>query len=131
MFTPKFTLTDVTDTSITVNGQVMALDYFKEVFVTMCLNASWNNFEVSRRLFDAMMTVNIIPKGYGKFSQDYADYRTEQQAYQAARQRAADEHAERMAAILATPEEIQKAVAERKAKQAQTVARFRKASAGF
>ncbi|WP_312229083.1 hypothetical protein [Pseudescherichia sp.] len=131
MLIPKFILTDVTDTSIKVNGQKMTLDYFKQVFVTMCLNASWNSFEVSRRLFDAMMNVNIIPRGYGKFSRDYADYRSEQEEQRAALQRFADEQAERMAAIHATPEEIAEDVAKRKARQAEVVARFRKASAGF
>jgi len=131
MLIPKFILTDVTDTSIKVNGQKMTLDYFKQVFVTMCLNASWNSFEVSRRLFDAMMNVNIIPRGYGKFSRDYADSRSEQEEQRAADRRMVVEAAERVAAMRATPEEIAEDVAKRKARQAEVVARFRKASAGF
>lgn len=131
MFTPKFILTDVTDTSIKVNGQRMTRSYFNQVFVSLCLNSSWNSFEVSRSLFDAMMAVGIVPKGYGKFSYDYAEYLDDQQARKAALQQEATEHAERVASLHATPEEIAKAVAERKANIARQIQQFRKGSAGF
>jgi len=131
MLIPKFKLTDVTESSIKVNGQKMTLDYFKEVFVTMCLNASWNDYVISYCLFEAMEAVNISPEGYGKFSQEYANRKLRQHEEAERLQREAKAHAERMADMFATPAEIKEYRDKQKAQRAAYIAKVRRGDAGF
>lgn len=117
--------------AVTLHGQTVSEMFFREVTVTTALNAAGSNDGVIVSILLPMHEAGMSTQGFGEYSRTFASYLQANRAETERKQREAIEHAERMAAIHATPDEIQKAVAERKAKQAQMVARFRKASAGF
>lgn len=116
---------------VTLHGQTVSEMYFREVIVTTALNAAGANTGVIVSILWPMHEAGMSTQSFGEYSRTFAGFLQENRAETERKQREAREHAERMAAIHATPEEIQKAVEERKARQAMQVARFRKATAGF
>lgn len=117
--------------TVTLHGQAIPEMYFREVIVTTALNAAGSNEGVIVSILQPMHEAGMSTQGFGWYSRTFANYLQATRAEEERIQREAAEHAERVAALHATPEEIAKAVAERKARQAAVVARFRKASAGF
>lgn len=117
--------------TVTLHGQTISEMFFREVTVTTALNAAGDNDGVIVSILLPMHEAGMSTQGFGEYSRTFANYLQDNRAETERKQREAAEHAERMAAVHATPEEIQKAVAERRTKQAMTVARFRKGSAGF
>jgi len=117
--------------TVTLHGQTVSEMFFREVTVTTALNAAGTNESVIVSILLPMHEAGMSTQGFGEYSRTFAGYLQDNRAEAERKQREVAEHAERMAAMHATPEEIAEAVAERKNRQAMTVARFRKASAGF
>lgn len=117
--------------TVTLHGQTVSEAYFREVTVTTALNAAGNNEGVIISILQPMHDAGMSTQNFGEYSLTFARHLQANREYAERRQREAAEHAERMAAVHATPEEIAKAVDERKKRQAMTAARFRKGSAGF
>ncbi|MCQ5469318.1 hypothetical protein NAS92_02345 [Pantoea brenneri] len=117
--------------TVTLYGQTTNEMFFREVTVTTALNAAGSNDGVIVSILLPMHEAGMSTQGFGEYSRTFANYLRDNRIEAERKQREVAEHTERMAAILATPEEIEKAVAERRANIAQQKQRFRKASAGF
>lgn len=117
--------------TVTLHGQTLTEAYFREVTVTTALNAAGANSGVVVSILLPMHEAGMTTQGFGEYSRTFANYLRDNREAVERKQREAREHAERMAAIHATPEEIKKAVDERKTRKAMQIARFRKASADF
>lgn len=117
--------------TVTLYGQTTSEMFFREVTVTTALNAAGSNDGVIVSILLPMHEAGMSTQGFGEYSRTFANYLRDNRIEAERKQREVAEHTERMAAILATPEEIEKAVVERRANIAQQKQRFRKASAGF
>lgn len=117
--------------TVTLHGQTLTEAYFREVIVTTALNASGANSGVVVSILLPMHEAEMSTLGFGDYSQTFANYLRDNREAVERKRREVAEHAQRMADMHASPAEIQKAVEERKARQAMQLARFRKASADF
>jgi len=117
--------------TVTLYSQTTSEMFFREVTVTTALNAAGSNDGVIVSILLPMHEAGMSTQGFGEYSRTFANYLRDNRIEAERKQREVAEHTERMAAILATPEEIEKAVVERRANIAQQKQRFRKASAGF
>lgn len=122
---------DIKKQTVTLHGQTVSEMFFREVTVTTALNAAGSNDGVIVSILLPMHEAGMSTQGFGEYSRTFANHLRDNRIEAERKQREAAEHAERMAAILATPEEIQKEVDERKARQRMAIASFRKPGAGF
>ncbi|WP_313700365.1 DUF6971 family protein [Pantoea sp.] len=122
---------DIKKQTVTLHGQTVSEMFFREVTVTTALNAAGSNDGVIVSILLPMHDAGMSTQGFGEYSRVFANHLRDNRIEAERKQREVAEHAERMAAILATPEEIQKEVDERKAQQRMAIASFRRPGAGF
>ncbi|MFP1890394.1 DUF6971 family protein [Lonsdalea quercina] len=122
---------DKENKEVTLYGETFSEEYFREVIVTTALNSAGTSHNVVISILEPMHVAGMSTQGFSSYSDIFAMHLEDNRAAIAKREAEAREHQERMESILATPEEIEKAVAERKARQARNIAAFRKADALF
>jgi len=110
--------------TVLVFGQEMSTKYFTEIVVVTMLNGCGNDFSKTNSILNSLHAAGLNARDYTKYSREWE--RSAQEAREDAerKRREAEQHRERCAAIHATPEEIAKAVAERKAREAEIARRF-------
>ncbi|EIH0348464.1 hypothetical protein DIC85_004302, partial [Shigella flexneri] len=86
---------------------------------------------VSNRILNDIHAAGLDAGDYGKYSRWWAQSNAQERQEAERRRKEAKEHQERLAAIHATPEEIAKAVAERKAREEALIKRFGNKGAAF
>ncbi len=102
--------------TVLVFDQEFGLKYFTEVVVTTMLNSTGSDEAKSNKILNAVHAAGLNAGDYGKYSQWWA--RSNQAAREAAEQerREVAQHKERLEAMYATPEEIRKEAAEKRAR---------------
>ena len=116
---------------VTLYGHSMTEEYFREIQVVTMLNAAGTNHGAIVSVLEPMHIAGMSTQGYGEYSRIFAEHLQANRQAIAQRQAEAKAHQERIESIFASPEEIEKAVAERKARQARNIAAFRKGDALF
>ncbi|MFP1786016.1 DUF6971 family protein [Lonsdalea quercina] len=122
---------DKENKEVTIYGETHGEEYFREVIVNTALNAAGTSHGVIVSILEPLHVAGMSTRGFGSCSEIFSMYLQDNRAAIAKREAEAKAHQERMEAILASPEEIEKAVAERKARVARNIAAFRKADALF
>lgn len=117
--------------TVLVFGQELSTKYFTEIVVTTMLNSTGSDMAVSNRILNDIHAAGLDVGDYGKYSRWWAQSNAQERQEAERRRKEAKEHQERLAAIHATPEEIAKAVAERKAREEALIKRFGNKGAAF
>ncbi|EFZ2447574.1 hypothetical protein BOT18_003953 [Shigella flexneri] len=117
--------------TVLVFGQELSTKYFTEIVVTTMLNSTGSDMANSNRILNDIHAAGLDAGDYGKYSRWWAQSNAQERQEAERRRKEAKAHQERMAAIHATPEEIAKAVAERKAQEEALIKRFGNKGAAF
>lgn len=121
----KLDITVSTDKeTVLVFGQELTTKYFTEVVVTTMLNSTGSDEAKSNKILNAIHAAGLNAGDYGKYSQWWA--RSNQAAREQAERerREAIKNQERIAALYATPEEIRKEAAEKRARSERIAKQF-------
>ena len=117
--------------TVLVFGQELSTKYFTEIIVTTMLNSTGSDMAKSNRILNDIHSAGLNAGDYGKYSRWWAESNILERQEAERRRREAEEHQERMAAIHATPAEIAKAAAERRAREEDLLKRFGNKGAAF
>ncbi|EGI4619049.1 hypothetical protein IGF42_001895 [Escherichia coli] len=117
--------------TVLVFGQELSTKYFTEIVVTTMLNSTGSNEAISNSILNDIYAAGLPVGNYGKYSRWWAQSNAQKRQEAERRRKEAMEHQERLAAIHATPEEIAKEVAERKAREEALIKRFGNKGAAF
>ena len=104
--------------TVLVFGQELSTKYFTEI-------------AKSNRILNDIHAIGLNASDYGKYSRWWAESNAQERQEAERRRKEAEEHQERMAAIHATPAEIAKAAAERRARDEDLIKRFGNKGASF
>jgi len=110
--------------SVLYAGQEIPTVHFVKVTVPSLLAFYGAGSASAFELLSEMNANGFSLRGYGKHTDAWANVVVSRREEQAQREREVREHNERMAAIMATPTEIAKAVAERKQREAEIARKF-------
>ncbi|EFH2720550.1 hypothetical protein QNN86_12600 [Citrobacter sp. C348] len=117
--------------TVLVFGQELSTKYFTEIVVTTMLNSTGSDMAKSNRILNDIHAIGLNASDYGKYSRWWAESNAQERQEAERRRKEAEEHQERMAAIHATPAEIAKAAAERRARDEDLIKRFGNKGASF
>ena len=104
--------------TVLVFGQELSTKYFTDM-------------AKSNRILNDIHAIGLNASDYGKYSRWWAESNAQERQEAERRRKEAEEHQERMAAIHATPAEIAKAAAERRARDEDLIKRFGNKGASF
>lgn len=110
--------------TVLVFGQEMSTKYFTEIVVVSMLNGCGNDFGKTNSILNDVHAAGLNARDYSLYSREWARSNAEARKEAERKRIELEQHRERLAAIHATPEEIAKAVAERKQREAETARRF-------
>ncbi|MFJ5401420.1 DUF6971 family protein [Pectobacterium sp. CHL-2024] len=117
--------------TVLVFGQELSIKYFTEIIVATMLNSTGSDMAKSNRILNDIHAAGLNANDYGKYSRWWAENNAIERQEAERRRKEAEQHHERMAAILATPEEIAKAATERKTRNEELIKRFGNKGAAF
>ncbi|OSM98613.1 hypothetical protein AU490_12125 [Lonsdalea populi] len=130
---PKLPTMGIVDQKVTLSkdlktvlyiGQEIPTEHFIKVTVPSLLGYYAPGSGGANSLLSELSANGFSITGFSRHHQLWADYIRRNREEQARRELEAKQHRERMAALMATPEEIAEAVAQRKAREAELEARF-------
>ncbi|MCO7261498.1 DUF6971 family protein [Dickeya zeae] len=117
--------------TVLVFGQELSTKYFTEIVVTTMLNSTGSDMVKSNRILNDIHAAGLNAGDYGMYSRWWAESNAQERQEAERRRKEAEWHLERMAAIHATPAEIAKEAAERRARKEEQIKRFGNKGAAF
>lgn len=110
--------------TVLVFGQELTTKYFTEVVVTTMLNSTGSDEAKSNNILNDIHAAGLNAGDYGKYSQWWARSNQAMREQAEHERREAIKHQERIAALYATPEEIRKEAAEKRARSERIAKQF-------
>ena len=110
--------------TVLVFDQEFGLKYFTEVVVTTMLNSTGSDEAKSNKILNAVHAAGLNAGDYGKYSQWWARSNQAMREQAEHERREAIKNQERIAALYATPEEIRKEAAEKRARAERIAKQF-------